>query len=101
MSEYILVADADSLPPGQGRTVNVRGREFALYNHDGQFYALDDLCPHRGGPLGAGALQDGCVFCPLHGWGFDLKTGACTTGGERGVRVYPTREVEGRVEICV
>ena len=101
MPEFIAVADAASLPPGHGRTVHVRGREFAVYNLDGQFYALDDLCPHRGGPLGAGCLQNGEVFCPLHGWGFDVKTGACSNRPDRPVKTYPARLQHGQVEICV
>jgi len=101
MPDFYPVADVASLPPGQGRSVHVRGREFALYNLDGQFYALDDQCPHRGAPLGAGVLENGCVYCPLHGWGFDLRTGACHNNPERPVRTYPTRIVAGQVEICV
>ncbi len=51
MSEFVSVADAASFSPGHGRTVRAQGREIAVYNLDGQFYALDDQCPHRGGPL--------------------------------------------------
>ena len=101
MPEFIAVADAASLPPGNGRTVHVRGREFALYNCDGQFYALDDQCPHRGGPLGAGCLQNDEVFCPLHGWGFNVKTGACSNRPDRPVKTYPTRVQDGQVEIYI
>ncbi|HVY68969.1 MAG TPA: Rieske (2Fe-2S) protein, partial [Verrucomicrobiae bacterium] len=68
---FVPVADVASLPPGAGRTVHVRGKEFALYNVEGTFYAVDDACPHRGAPLGAGCLQNGRIFCPLHGWEFD------------------------------
>jgi nitrite reductase (NADH) small subunit len=92
-------AEASSLPPGQGRTVHVSGREFALYNVDGVFYAIDDRCPHRGGPLGAGMLVGERVFCPLHGWDFDLKTGACSSNPDRPVRTFLTRVVDGEVEI--
>jgi nitrite reductase/ring-hydroxylating ferredoxin subunit len=98
---FISVADVASLPPGQGRTVHVRGREFALWNLDGEFYCLDDQCPHRGGPLGAGSLEDGQVFCPLHGWGFDVRTGACSVRPDRPVKTYPTRIKNGEVQIKV
>ena len=64
-------------------------------------YAIDDRCPHRGGPLGAGTLENGEVVCPLHGWAFDLKTGACRSGPDRPVKTYPVRVVDGQVEICV
>jgi nitrite reductase (NADH) small subunit/3-phenylpropionate/trans-cinnamate dioxygenase ferredoxin subunit len=101
MSEFVSVADAASLPPGQGRTVHINGREFAVYNLDGEFYAIDDRCPHRGGPLGAGGLEKGHVFCPLHGWAFDLKTGACPNRPDRPVQTYPTRVRDGQVQVCL
>ena len=101
MSEFVSVADAASIPAGHGRTVHVQGREFALWNVDGQFYCIDDQCPHRGGPLGSGSMTDGEVFCPLHGWGFDVRTGACSTRPDRPVATYLARVVDGKVEICV
>lgn len=99
-SEFVPVAEADSLPPGHGRTVHAKGRTFAVYNQDGQFYAIDDQCPHRGGTLGAGCLENGQVYCPLHGWVFDLRTGACLSNPALPVRSYPTRVQNGKVEIC-
>lgn len=93
------VADATSLRPGQCRTVEVRGRRFALCNVEGQYYAVDDACPHRGGPLGAGVLEGCDLYCPLHGWPFDVRTGACRTNPSRPVRTYPTRVENGKVWI--
>jgi nitrite reductase/ring-hydroxylating ferredoxin subunit len=101
MSEFISVAEVDSLPPGKGRTVHVHGREFALWNLEGQFYCIEDQGPHRGGPLGAGTMQDGEVFCPLHGWGFNVRTGVCSSRPDRPVKTYPTRVLDGQVQICV
>lgn len=99
MGEFHSVAEVSSLPPGHGRSVHVKGREFALYNMDGQFYAIDDRCPHRGAPLGAGICERGHVFCSLHGWEFDLKTGACLSNAEKPVKTYPTRVENGQVQI--
>jgi NAD(P)H-dependent nitrite reductase small subunit len=101
MSEFVSVADAATFSPGHGRTVRAQGREIAVYNLDGQFYALDDQCPHRGGPLGAGTLEEGRVFCPLHGWSFDLKTGECLNVPERSVKTHRTRVRDGQVQICL
>ena len=98
---FVPVADVSSLAPGQGRTVEWRGRRFALWNLDGQFYAIDDDCPHRGGPLGAGVLDRGLVHCPLHGWGFDPKTGACEANPARPVACHPTRVEAGQVWIAL
>ncbi|MBX3746366.1 MAG: Rieske (2Fe-2S) protein [Verrucomicrobiae bacterium] len=99
MSEFVAVAQADSVAEGEGRTVEVRGRRFALWRVEGAFHAIDDACPHRGGPLGAGVLQDGRVHCPLHGWAFDPRTGACLSNPERPVACYPTKVEDGVVWI--
>jgi len=101
MSEFVPVADVASLPPGKGRTVEVRGRRFALWNLDGEFHAIDDACPHRGGPLGAGILDKGQVYCPLHGWAFDPKTGACSSNPSRPVACHPTKVENGQVFLQV
>ena len=98
---YVRVAEAASLPPGRGRSVHAAGRTLALWNIDGQFRCLDDACPHRGGPLGAGVLENGLVACPLHGWQFDPHTGACPTRPDRPVATYPTRVLDGWVEVLV
>lgn len=101
MSEFVPVADVSSLAPGEGRTVHVKGREFALYNVDGNFCAFDDQCPHKGGPLGAGMLDQGKIVCPLHGWAFDAETGQCDLRPDKVVKTYPTRVRDGQVEICI
>ena len=103
MPDFFPAFDASALPPGKGETVELGGRRIAVFNIGGKFYALDDTCPHRGGPLGPGWIEgEKCmVACPLHGWEFDLKTGACLTVPSRPVRSYRVRVVEGTVEIAV
>lgn len=96
---FVAVADLDSLPPGRGRTVEIQGQKFSVWNVDGTFSALDDDCPHRGGPLGAGLLEDGKVYCPLHGWAFDARTGACLSNPSRPVRCHPTKVENGQIWI--
>ena len=100
MSEFIIVAEANQVPPARGLSVRVGELELALFNLGGQFYALDGRCPHRGGPLGEGFTENGHVFCPLHGWEFDVKTGACINNPEKPVTCFPTRVTDGKVEIC-
>lgn len=97
---YFPVAAVDSLAPGEGRTVFLRGREYALFNVDGRFHAIDNECPHRGGPLGAGGLDHGKVHCPLHGWAFDPRTGVCVTRLGCDVKSYPTKTENGEVYLC-
>lgn len=79
MANFRRVAGTADLAPGACTTVEVDGKQIALYNVDGTFYALDNECPHRGGPLGEGEL-DGClVTCPWHSWQFDVTNGESQT----------------------
>jgi nitrite reductase/ring-hydroxylating ferredoxin subunit len=91
------VAAVDSLAPGQCRTVQAAGHELALMNLDGAFFAIDNECSHKGAPLGGGHLENGCVYCPLHGWAFDVKTGGCRSNPEKPVKAYPTKIEDGEV----
>jgi nitrite reductase (NADH) small subunit len=75
-------------------TLPVFGGKLCVANIDGKFYAMDNDCPHRLGPLGEGTLEDGLVLCPWHAWGFDPKTGTCREFPQAHVRTYPVR-VEG------
>ena len=63
-------------------------------NVDGAYSAMDNVCVHRGGPLGQGVVLDGKVVCPWHGWMYDPKTGAADVNPDAHVSVYPIR-VEG------
>ncbi|HEU5180058.1 MAG TPA: Rieske 2Fe-2S domain-containing protein [Candidatus Polarisedimenticolia bacterium] len=75
MAERFRVASRADVPPGTGKVVVAGGRVLALFNVEGEFFAVDNSCPHRGGPLGEGHLQGKIVTCPWHGWQFDLCTG--------------------------
>ena len=75
MSNWVEVARLDECPPG-GALERVAGdRVVALFNVDGMLYALDGVCPHQGGPLGAGTLEGCIVTCPWHVWQFDVTSG--------------------------
>lgn len=82
---FVQVAPAREIAPGAGRTVEVAGWWLALFNVDGAFYAIDNACPHNGGPLGVGRLDGTIVSCPLHAWEFDVTTGVCP--GNEHIRV--------------
>lgn len=101
MPEFVTVAELESLLPGHGRTVHVRGREYSIWNLGGEIYCLDDVCPHRGASLGAGSLEGTEVVCPLHGWAFNVSTGTCVLRPDRPAGTYPARVVDGRIEILV
>ena len=95
MGTFTRVADTADLKPGEGTVVEVAGKTLALFNVDGTFYALDNTCLHRGGPLGEGELEGAVVTCPWHGWRFDVTTGACELTPEAKVPTYPVK-VEGQ-----
>ncbi|MBM4023074.1 MAG: Rieske 2Fe-2S domain-containing protein [Planctomycetes bacterium] len=75
MAEWIPIARADECPPGTILERVVADRVVALANVAGVFHAIDGLCPHQGGPLGAGRLCGTTLTCPWHGWQFDVVTG--------------------------
>lgn len=78
------------IPVGEGRTLAVDGEQVAVFRmRDGTLRALGAVCPHRGGPLADGLLDDRVVVCPLHGLAYDLLSGAETTNGGAPVCTYP------------
>jgi nitrite reductase (NADH) small subunit len=91
----IAVCRTSDVPLGEGRAATVAGRRIAVFHTESGWFALDNACPHRGGPLADGILADRCVVCPLHDRRFDLATGAALTQGD-GVASYRT-EVRGDV----
>jgi len=76
MSNFVRVASTSDLKPGENKVVNVNDTEVALFNVDGEFFAINNTCLHRGGPLGEGMLEGDVVTCPWHGWRYNVKTGA-------------------------
>ncbi len=97
MGIYHRVADVNDLAPGSGMAVEVGGRQIALFNVDGAFYAMGGTCTHRGGPLGDGALEGTTVTCPWHGATFDVCTGKnLTPPAPQEVPCYKVR-IEGNV----
>jgi 3-phenylpropionate/trans-cinnamate dioxygenase ferredoxin subunit len=79
MSRFVKVAAASEIPPGAKKIFEVEGVLIVVANVEGEFYAVEDVCTHDGGPLGEGRL-DGCqLICPRHGARFDVRTGAALT----------------------
>ncbi len=72
---WIHVATLDQCPQGASLETLAKDDIVALFNVDGQVFALDGICPHQGGPLGKGNLEGSVVTCPWHGWQFDVRTG--------------------------
>ena len=96
---WIPIGSASDLRAHAPTTIVVDQLEIALFEHDGALRALENSCPHAGGPLADGIVARGAVECLWHGWAFDLSTGACRSGPSRPVRTFAVREVGGVVEL--
>ena len=94
MGKPAKIAEKSDLNPGECKVVEVEGKTLAIFNVDGSFYALDNTCLHRGGPLGEGELDEKIVTCPWHGWQYDVTTGANANNPAVKVACFPVR-VEG------
>ncbi len=96
------MARVAAVPPGAVRTVRAGERWYALVNLDGRFYALDNNCPHNGGPLGKGQLEGRELVCPWHQWRWDPASGRnCWPGSDwRAVRV-PVRIQGDRIQLPI
>ena len=84
MGRFVKVARKSELPENDGTYVEVEGNRIALFNLNGEIYAIDNTCTHMGGPLSLGRLEDAEVECPWHGSRFGIKTGE--------VRMFPAKE---------
>jgi len=73
---FIRVAKVGEIPPGAVKVVRIDEQDVAVFNVDGAFYAIDDVCTHDGGPLAEGTLEGPIVECPRHGAKFDVRNGA-------------------------
>jgi nitrite reductase (NADH) small subunit len=73
--EFVSIGRADELAPNASRVVHVGDLAVAVFNVSGQFFAIDDRCPHKGASLGKGSLVDGVVTCPAHNFKVDVRTG--------------------------
>ncbi|HET7909283.1 MAG TPA: Rieske 2Fe-2S domain-containing protein [Nitrospira sp.] len=101
MSEFITVAKVEEIPSGTGKTVQVNGIWIALFNLNGSFFAIDNTCPHAGGPIGEGKLSGEIVACPWHGWQFNVRTGEREDNPNFTVACCPVRVQGSEVQIAV
>jgi nitrite reductase/ring-hydroxylating ferredoxin subunit len=100
MAGFVKVGTTGDLAPGQGRKVEAGGKKIALFNVDGTYYAIDDTCTHRGGPLSEGELSGNEVTCPWHGAIFDVTTGKVLgPPATKGVARYNVRVSGNSIEV--
>ncbi len=102
MPEFVRVAKIEDIPSGDGLVVKVNGREVGLFTIEGEVHAIDNICPHRQGPLAEGILEGKVISCPWHAWTFDVTTGKCTFNDSVAVQKFPVRVgADGAVEVLV
>ena len=95
MTEFLRVMGVSELPPlGEAREAFCGDKQLCIANSGGAISAMGNVCPHRGGPLGQGIVEDGKIICPWHAWAFDLKTGVAVHSPHATVDVYEIK-VEG------
>lgn len=101
-SDFITVANIDDLPPGKCTSIETEECGIALFNLEGHIYALDNTCPHAGGPLGEGSIEGEYVSCPWHDWKFHIPTGVCQKNPTPSLNVpcYKVRVIEGAIQIA-
>ena len=100
---FVTVAKSEEVLPGSCRSVELNELSLALFNLEGVIYALDNTCPHAGGPLGEGLVDGRLVSCPWHGWKFDIPTGTCMKNpiDSWRVRSYEVRENNGHIQVLL
>jgi NAD(P)H-dependent nitrite reductase small subunit len=101
MSEEICVGVVADMPDDTGTVVIVRGAEIAIFKVGDSVFALDNVCPHREGPLGFGDLDGDVVTCPFHAWQISVRTGEVVDFPSMCTRTYPTRVRDGNAYVEV
>jgi nitrite reductase (NADH) small subunit len=101
---WIRITAAENIPPREGRKVQLGSLELAIFNTGDRFLAVENRCPHGGGPLADGIVGGATVTCPLHNWRICLESGRVSRPCESGapsVRTFPIEVVDGIVMLAV
>jgi nitrite reductase (NADH) small subunit/3-phenylpropionate/trans-cinnamate dioxygenase ferredoxin subunit len=99
MSEFVTVAKVGAIPEGEGATFAVGDRLLAVFNVDGQYHAIDDLCPHMGASLGAGYVEGTTVTCPWHAWRFRVTDGTWCDNPRIKIDAFDVRVVGDEIQV--
>jgi nitrite reductase [NAD(P)H], small subunit len=96
---WVRITQAKDIPLREGRSIQIAGHEIAIFNLGDRFLAVENRCPHRGGPLADGIVSGRSVVCPLHAWKVDLETGRVTNRSEESpcVKNFPAAVQDGVV----
>lgn len=98
MAMFIKLASQSDLPPNnEAKEFPCGDKVICIANVNGEFSAMDNVCLHRGGPLGQGVIERGKVVCPWHGWAWDPKTGQAVQNPAVRLALYPLKIENGEV----
>ena len=86
-----LTTQSELPAPNQAKEFRCGDKEICIANINGNYSAMDNVCLHRGGPLGQGMIENGKVVCPWHGWAWDPKTGEAVHNASAKIAVYPLK----------
>ncbi len=99
MSEFIRICAQEDLPKsGAVKEFTVNGQALCVANVDGAICVLDGTCPHEGGPLGEGSIENGTVVCPWHEYAFDVRTGANAEDPDLKAQVFEAKVENGELQ---
>src|SRR5436190_23479436 len=98
----VRVCTLEELPVGLGRAFHIGGRTIALFRtRAGRVFAVDNRCPHKGGPLSEGMLAGDSVVCPLHAFRFELASGDCDQPGTCPIKAYPVAQEANEIFVSL
>ncbi|HUP78627.1 MAG TPA: Rieske (2Fe-2S) protein [Pirellula sp.] len=99
MAKWFTVAKTTEVPLNEARAFPVGDRMIAIFNTNGNFYAMDDFCPHMGASLAGGWVEDGAVACPWHAWRFSLADGCWLDNPKIKADVFRVHVVDDEIQI--
>ena len=99
MPQFKTVAQIGDIPAGEGRAFDIGDRTVAVFNDNGSYRAIDDMCPHMGASLATGFLDNSIVACPWHGWRFDTRDGTWCDNRRIKIDAFAVRVVDNEIQI--
>ena len=101
MSEYVTVCKVGAIEEGGAATFPMGNVFVAVFFEKGEYFAINDFCPHMGASLGEGHFEDGHVTCPWHAWTFSVRDGCLCDNPSLKTESYPVRVEGDEVQVCV
>lgn len=101
MAEFQTVARVGDIPEGEGRSFPVNGKLVGVFRIEGEYLAINDLCPHMGASLSGGWVEDHKVMCPWHAWRFDLRDGTWCDNPKVKTDSYEVRVEGEEIQVLV